>query len=84
MSRLKRERKKAKLSQPQLARLSGVGQHTISRLENNKVLVGSFDSLTKLASALRICGRKVDAVDLMPNRQVLVKGNRTRKHRGAA
>ena len=79
MSRLKRERKKAKLTQPQLARLAGVGQPTISRLENNKLVEGSFDSLRKLAWALSICGRKVDAVDLLPGRQVLIKGAKPRK-----
>lgn len=85
MSRLKRERKKAKLTQPQLARLAGVGQPTISRLENNRLVEGSFESLRKLAWALRVCGRKVDAVDLIPGRQVLVKGFRTRgKREGVA
>lgn len=74
-SRLKRERKKVKLNQAQLARLSGVGQPTISRIERGHLLSGSFDTLHKLALALRLFGRKVDAQDLQPKRQhKLVRG----------
>lgn len=69
-SRLRREREKIKLNQTQLARLSGVGQPTISRIEHGDLVSGSFDTLHKLALALRLFGRKVDAQDLQPKRQI--------------
>lgn len=76
--RIRRERKKAKLTQMQLAGLSGLNQSTISRLEKRETLDPSFEVLQKLAWALQKCGRQVYAADLHPRRQpVMVKGFRS-------
>jgi transcriptional regulator with XRE-family HTH domain len=73
--RLKRERKKARLTQIELARFSGVNQSTISRLETGALLDPSFDVLQQIAWALKKCGRAVEASELQPRRQpVLIKG----------
>jgi len=83
--RLKRERKKAKLTQMELARFAGVNQSTVSRLETGELLDPSFEVLQQIAWALKKCGRKVSAVDLQPNRQpVLVKGVLAQKRRRSA
>lgn len=76
MTRLKRERtKKPSLTQMDLARLADVGQPTISKLERGILLDPTFETLNKLAWALKKCGRKVDAADLQPRRQpILIKG----------
>jgi predicted transcriptional regulator len=80
--RLKRERTKARLTQIELARFSGVNQSTISRLETGTLLDPSFEVLQQIAWALRKCGRKVDAPDLLPRRQpVLIKGVLAAKRR---
>jgi transcriptional regulator with XRE-family HTH domain len=73
--RLKRERKKANLTQQDLARLSGVSQSFISRLETNRVGDAAFGVLDCLARALRRRGCKVQAADLNPRPSpTLVKG----------
>lgn len=83
--RLKRERKKAKLTQIELARFAGVNQSTVSRLETGDLLDPSFEVLQQLAWALKKCGRKVDATDLQPRRQpVLIKGLLSQKRRRSA
>lgn len=80
--RLKRERKKARLTQQELARFSGVTQGTISKLETGVMLDPGFDTLDKLAWALKKCGRLLDASDLRPRRQpVLIKGFRAERKR---
>lgn len=80
--RLRRERKKARLTQMELSRFAGVHQGTISKLENGVLLDPSFETLHKLAWALKKCGRKVDAADLQPRRQpMLVKGFRSERKR---
>lgn len=83
---LRQQRKAAKLSQHGLARLSGVNQGLISRLESSDVLNPTIGTLGKLAAALQRLGRNVNALDLAPQRQpVLVKGARSlRKGKGAA
>jgi len=79
---LKQQRKRARLTQQELARFSGVGQPTISKLENGALLDPSFETLHKLAWALKKCGRKIDAADLQPRRQpLLVKGFRSERKR---
>jgi predicted transcriptional regulator len=79
-SRLRRERKKAHLTQMDLARFSGVKQSTISKLETTAFIDPSFETLTKLAWALRKCGRKVDASSLLPKRQLAaIKGFRAER-----
>jgi len=80
--RLKRERKKAKLTQVELARFSGVSQAEISRIETGVVTDPAFETLHNLAWALKKCGRKIDAVDLAPKRQPqLIKGFRAEPKR---
>ena len=75
MSRLKRLRLKAKLTQTDLSRLSGVSQSAISRLESHSVTDAAFSTLEDLAAALRRRGVEVDAKQLQPRRQpLLVKG----------
>jgi hypothetical protein len=65
--RLTKERTKAKLNQSELARLSGVSQSFISRIENGQV--------QDLASALRRRGCKVEGHQLAPRRNpALIKG----------
>jgi transcriptional regulator with XRE-family HTH domain len=82
---LKRERKKAKLTQMELARFASVNQSTVSRLENGELLNPSFEVLQQLAWALRKCGRKVTAADLQPRQQpVLVKGALAQKRKQSA
>lgn len=86
-TRLERERRAAKLTQSDLARLADIRQGTVSRIENLKMVRPSYDLLASLAWALKRCGRKVDAADLQPKRQpVLVSGllTQSRKRRGVA
>lgn len=72
--RLRRERKRAKLTQQELARFAGVDQSTVSKLETGKLIDPSFAILDKLATCLQKCGRRVQAFDLQPKRQLnLVK-----------
>jgi transcriptional regulator with XRE-family HTH domain len=76
--RLRRERKRAKLTQVELSRFSGVAQGTISKIEAGVMRSPGFETLHKLAYALKKFGRKVDAYDLQPKRQpVLVKDVRS-------
>jgi transcriptional regulator with XRE-family HTH domain len=83
--RLRRERKRAKLTQAELARFAGVRQGTVSKLETGALLDPSFEVLHKIAWALQRCGRKVNAEDLQPKRQpVLVKGFRSARRRKTA
>lgn len=84
--RLRKERKKAKLTQNELAGLSGVKQPTISKLEAGTILRPSFGVLQRLATALNKCGRKVTPFDLQPRKQLtLIRGYRSeRKVKGAA
>lgn len=86
-TRLERERRAAKLSQTDLAKLSGeVTQATISRIEGGKLLNPSFTVLDTLARTLNRVGRRVQPGDLQPRPQpVLIKGvlQQPRK-RGAA
>lgn len=75
MTRLKRERKKARLSQTELALLSGVSQSFISRLETNSVNDAAFSILEDLATVLKRRGAHIEAKHLQPRRQpLLVKG----------
>ena len=86
-TRLERERRAAKLTQSDLARLADVRQGTISKLEHEKMPRPSYDVLASLAWALKRCGRKVELADLDPKRQpVLVSGllTQSRKRRGIA
>ena len=82
---LKTERKKAGLTQQQLAGLARVDQGTVSRIEKGRLVSSTFKTLNKLAWALRRCGRKVSAEDLAPSGQLsLIKGNRPRRKRKPA
>lgn len=86
-TRLERERRAAKLTQSDLARLAQVTQGTVSKIEGLKLMKPGFDVLASLAWALKRCGRKVDVADLQPKRQpVLVSGllTQSRKRRGVA
>lgn len=76
--RLRKERLAAKLTQEKLARLAGVPQSSVSKLERGDILAPTFDTLDRLARALRKCGRLIEPAHLQPRRQpVLVKGLRT-------
>ena len=68
-TRLERERRAAKLTQTDLARLAQVNQGTVSKLENQQMPRPGLDVLASLAWALNKCGRNVDASDLQPKRQ---------------
>lgn len=75
MSRLRRAREKAGLSQLELSRRSGVSQSAISRLESHSVHDAAFSTLEDLAAVLRRCGVSIEAKQLQPRRQpLLVKG----------
>ena len=75
--RLRKERNRAGLTQGQLAGLSGVAQATISKLEGGTLLSPSYETLHKLAWALKKVGRKVEPGDLQPRKQLaLIKGAR--------
>lgn len=83
-TRLERERRGAKLTQTDLARLADIRQSTISKIENLKMFRPGYDVLASLAWALKRCGRKVDAADLQPKRQpVLVSGLLTQPRKRA-
>ena len=76
--RIRKERIRARLTQMQLAKMSGVTQAAISKLESGVVLDPSFETLTKITKALQRCGRRVQASDLQPRRQpALIKGFRS-------
>jgi transcriptional regulator with XRE-family HTH domain len=80
--RLKKERLKAGLTQQKLAELADVTQSTISKLEGSSRPCARYDTLIKLAWALKRRGRKVEAIDLLPSLQpALIKGLRSRKGR---
>ena len=84
--KLRKERERAGLSQWQLSGLSGVNQATISKLENGVLLAPTFETLYKLAWALKKVGRKVEPIDLQPRKQMsLIKGARalTKRKRSA-
>lgn len=51
---LRKARHKAKLTQEQLADASGLEQATISKLENGRIARPSYDTVTKLANALKV------------------------------
>lgn len=70
--RIKKERRRAKLTQIELAGLSGVHQATICKLETGKLFRPSFDTLQRLASALNKCGREVTPADLQPRKRLVV------------
>ena len=53
-TRLKEFRKKKRMSQRELARVSGVSRKTIGDLENNVERVYKTDTLEKLSNALNI------------------------------
>jgi predicted transcriptional regulator len=85
--RLKKERDKAKLNQSELARLSGVSQSFISRLESGQVGDAASGILEDLATALRRRGCKVEGHQLAPRRTpALIKGvfAQSRKRRRVA
>lgn len=86
--RLRKERKavRPKLTQARLARVAGVPQGTISKIERGDILAPTYDTLDKLAKALRKFGRLVLPGDLQPRRQpALIKGFRVEpKHRKGA
>lgn len=52
--KIKELREKRKLSQAELAELSGVSRPTIIRLENNDDVVVNSKTLEKIASALNV------------------------------
>jgi transcriptional regulator with XRE-family HTH domain len=58
---LRYERRKAKLSQLELAKRSGVGPASVARLESGEITDPRISTLRKLADALG-----VDARDLLP------------------
>lgn len=73
--RLKKERENAGLNQSQLAKLSGVSQSFISRIEGGKVQDAESAILENLATALRRKGCTVEGHQLAPRRSpALVKG----------
>ena len=73
--RLTKERTKAKLNQSELARLSGVSQSFISRIESGQVQDAASGILEDLAAALRRRGCKVEGHQLAPRRNpALIKG----------
>lgn len=87
--RLRKERKavKPKLTQARLGRSAGVPQGTISKMERGELLAPTFETLDRLAKALRRFGRNVQAADLQPRRQpALIKGFRAelKQRKGAA
>jgi transcriptional regulator with XRE-family HTH domain len=87
--RLRKERKavRPKLTQAKLGKVAGVPQGTISKLERGEILAPTYDTLDKLAKALRRYGRSVLPGDLQPRRQpALIKGFRAepKQRRGAA
>lgn len=62
-SRIRRLRQEKSISQAQLAKLIGVGQSFISKLENNRSSV-SIETLEKIANALGVSpGRLIDNND---------------------
>lgn len=79
--RLRKERKsvKPKLTQARLARAAGVPQGTISKMERGELLCPTYETLDRLAKALRRFGRhRVQPGDLQPRRQpALIKGFRS-------
>lgn len=82
--RLKKERLKAGLTQQALSKRAGVTQSTISKLESGEKPSSRFETLVKLAWALKRCGAKVEAVDLLPMSQpALIKGFRADRKRKA-
>lgn len=86
MSRLRKERKRAGLTQARLAELADVDQSTVSTIETRRVTDPGAETLRRLAIVLRRYGRKVEALDLAPSKQpVLVKGVfAARRTKGAA
>jgi transcriptional regulator with XRE-family HTH domain len=84
--RLRKERKAARLTQVQLAKMSKVPQGSISKMERGELLKPSFETLERLAKALQRCGRRVNESQLQPRRQPnLIKGFRALpKHRASA
>lgn len=82
MTTLKLERKKAFLTQEELARIAGVSQSCISRLETGDTTGATFTVLDLLARALRRKGRNVQPGDIQPRPQpALVKGFRAERKR---
>ena len=76
--RLRKERKKAQLTQSALARLAKVPQSSISKLERGVLLAPTFDTLDRLATALQKRGRAIGPKQLQPKRQLtLIKGYRS-------
>lgn len=51
--KIKQHREKLKMSQQELAQVSGVSRATISGLENGTIRVTTTDTLIKIASALK-------------------------------
>ena len=84
--RLRKERKKAGLTQARLGRLAGVPQGSISKMERGDLLRPSFDTLDRLARVLNRFGRGVEPGDIAPRPQpALIKGFRNdAKRKGAA
>jgi transcriptional regulator with XRE-family HTH domain len=81
--RLRKERKRARLTQTALAKLAKVPQGSISKLERGELLAPSFETLDRLARALQRRGRLVSAAQLQPKRQpVLIKGYRNERKGG--
>lgn len=81
--RLRKERTAAGLTQVELSKLSRVKQSTISKLEGVSKVRPSFDTLAKLAWALKKSGRDVRPEDLAPSRQpLLIRGARALAHAG--
>lgn len=87
--RLRKERKavRPKLTQARLGKLAGVPQGTISKMERGELLAPTYDTLDRLAKALRRLGRHtIQPGDLQPRKQpALIKGFRAElKRKGAA
>jgi transcriptional regulator with XRE-family HTH domain len=80
--RLRQERIAANLTQDELSQLAKVSQSAISKIESGYVPNLRFETLQRLAEALRRAGRKCDAASLSPTRQpTLLKGVRKRARR---
>ncbi len=54
MGRLREERKRSRLTQEELARVSGVTRVTIARLETGASKTATLDTARKLARALKV------------------------------
>jgi transcriptional regulator with XRE-family HTH domain len=86
--RLRKERKAAGLTQSELARLAGVTQGHISKLERGERFRPSFEILQSICGVLQRRGRRVEPIHIQPrNQPALIKGFRAQpkqQRKGAA